>query len=196
MPESEVILFGFSKNFMLLTWFKNYLTNRHKIFCYFCTINKDSVKKLISILTGIILLLAFLWATTGVTVYSHYCSLTDSVNTSLFLEDADCEHHDEEVEVQSCCAEKTSCETNTAGTDCCATQKEVFKLASSYTIPGEEHQVKIIDFKLFECKELQVEEKVILVENYKTLKELPPGNFGKKLVLAIQQQKIAPAHII
>lgn len=157
---------------------------------------KISVKNIINLITGFILLLSVLWSTTGITVYSHYCSESKGVNKSLFVEDAKCEHHEKDLAMKSCCEDKNSCQTENTDSDCCATQKQVFKLASIYTIPGEEQHVKIIDFKLFEYKEIQVEENVVLVENYKTLKELPPGNYGKKLVLAMQQQKIAPAHII
>lgn len=155
------------------------------------------MKKLISVLTGIILLFAFLWATTGVTVYSHYCSLSDSVNTSLFLEDADCEHHEEGIEAQSCCAEETSCETNTADTDCCATQKQVFKLASSFNIPDDSQKVKIIDIRLFDHTLLWIEEPVVIEKDHVQLSDkLPPGSYGKKLLLALHQQKIAPASVV
>jgi hypothetical protein len=155
------------------------------------------VKKLINVITGSILLLAFLWATTGVTVYSHYCSLSDSINTSIFLDDADCEHHEDGIETQSCCAEETSCETNTADTDCCATQKQVFKLASSFNIPDDSQKVKVIDVRLFEPILLWIEEADGTENNdLQQAEKLPPGNYGKELLLALHQQKIAPAPLV
>ncbi|RLD46877.1 MAG: hypothetical protein DRI88_06920 [Bacteroidetes bacterium] len=155
------------------------------------------MKNLIKLITGFLLLLSVLWSTTGITVYSHYCSESKGVIRSLFVNYAKCEHHEKNPAMKSCCKEeKRSCQTENADSDCCATQKQVFKLASVYTIPGEKQQVKIFDFKLFEYKEIQVEEHIVFIENFKTMKELPPGNFGKKLVLAIQQQKITPAHLI
>jgi len=155
------------------------------------------VKKLISVLTGIILVLAILWATTGITVYSHYCSLSDSVNTSLFLEGADCEHHEDDIEAQACCVEKTNCETNAADTDCCATQKQVFKLASSFNIPDDSQKVKIIDIRLFDHTLLWIEEAEVIEKNLFQLSDkLPPGSYGKELLLSLHQQKIAPAPVV
>lgn len=95
------------------------------------------MKKLISLITSFILFVAFLWATTGVTVYSHYCSESEDIYKSIFVEDANCEHHEVDNEIESCCAEKSTCNSGIADSDCCATQKQVFKLALSFNIPGE-----------------------------------------------------------
>ena len=154
------------------------------------------MKKLSVLIMGVTLLIAFLWATTGITVYSHYCPESKSVNKSLFIEDADCEHHEEDLAMESCCEEKKSCHTEETESDCCATQKQVFKLASIFTIPGEKQQVKIIDFKLFEYNEIPIDENVVLVENYNTQNESPPGIYGKILLITIHQQKIAPAPLV
>lgn len=154
------------------------------------------MKKFSVIVTSVVLLAAFLWGSTGITVYSHYCSLSDSVNTSLFVDDADCDHHIEKAVTQSCCDEKKSCSSEMEDTDCCATQKQVFKLVSVFDVPGEKQQIKIVDFKLFECKKTIFEEKDIYVGEFKIPEELPPGSFGKKLLLAIHQQKIAPAPLV
>lgn len=155
------------------------------------------MKKPINLITGLVLLVAFLWATAGVTVYSHYCSLSDSVNTSLFLEDADCEHHNEGDEVQSCCAEQSACETNIAGTDCCATQKQVLKLASSFHLPDDHQKIKMMDVRLFDRTLLRTEETVAVEhERIQESEKLPPANHGKRLLLALHQQKIAPAPLV
>jgi hypothetical protein len=150
------------------------------------------------VIMGLILLVAFLWATTGVTVYTHYCSLSDSVNTSIFLEDADCGHHNKQAVTQSCCAEKNACESNSAETDCCATQKQFFKLAASFNIPDDSQKVKIIDIRLFFNLDLLwiQEAEVIEKEHIQLTDKLPPGSYGKELLLALHQQKIAPAPIV
>ena len=155
------------------------------------------MKDLIKQLAGFILMLAFIWATTGITVYSHYCSKSDSVSKSLFLKDAECGHHDEEIQKQSCCSEKISCHSEGDNTNCCVTQKQVFRLASSFDIPGEKQKIKIVDFKLLNYNVLQVEgQKVFTCDYYNNIDKPPPETYGKRLVIAIRQQKIAPAPIV
>lgn len=154
------------------------------------------MQHLSKLISGFILLLAFLWATTGITVYSHYCYESEDIYKSIFVEDAGCEHHEEDKTLEACCSEKKSCHADATDSDCCATQKQVFKLVSVFDVPGEKQQIKIVDFKLFECKKTIFEEKDIFVGEFKIPEELPPGSFGKKLLLTIHQQKIAPAPLV
>ena len=155
------------------------------------------MKQLSVIVTSVIILLAFLWASTGVTVYSHYCSLSDSINTSIFLDDADCDHHIETAAAQSCCEEKRSCSTEMNDTDCCDTQKQVFRIASLFNLPDKSKKLVSIDFILLaHCLiDIEIADELISELSPKT-EHQPPGSYGKELLLAIQQQKIAPAPIV
>lgn len=163
----------------------------------FANKNNFSVKNLIKQLTGFILIIAFLWATTGITVYSHYCFESDSINKSLFVENADCEHHDEDIQMQSCCVEKKSCHTDDKDADCCATQKQVFKLASAFDKPGEKQKIKVLDFILYNHFIFNEEIENGCSENYFDKTKGPPPNiYGKRLILSMHQQKIAPAPIV
>jgi len=146
---------------------------------------------------GVTSLIAFLWATTGVTVYSHYCSLSDSVNTSLFVDDADCDHHTERAVTQSCCDEKKSCSSEMEDTDCCATQKQVFKIASLFNAPENSKKVIVLNIILLEHIMIHFEKIDDLhTKDLPSTEQLPPGIYGKELLLTIHQQKIAPAPIV
>lgn len=165
--------------------------------CFIFAVSKNvNVQNLGKIITGFVLLFAFLWATTGITIYSHYCSESENINKSLFVADAGCDHHEEDVIIESCCSEKKSCSEDATDSDCCATQKQIYKLASIFILPGEKQQIEILDFKLLEYKEILIEENDDLVCEISIPEELPPGNYGKKLVLAIHKQKIAPAPVV
>ena len=154
--------------------------------------------KQFSVIVGnVILLIAFLWATAGITVYSHYCSLSDSVNSSLFIEDADCGHHVKRAAAQSCCEEQKSCSSETNDTDCCATQKQVFKIASLFNIPDQNKKIIVIDVVLLEHSLIKFKEADELnSEELPNTENQPPGIYGKELLLAIQQKKIAPAPVV
>jgi len=155
------------------------------------------VKNFIKQITGFILIVAFLWATNGITVYSHYCFDLNSVNSSLFMENADCEHHDEDTQMQSCCVERKSCHIDDKKADCCATEKQVFKLASVFNIPGEKQKVKILDFILYKHFVINEEIENDFGKDYFNKANRPPPNiYGKRLILAMHQQKIAPAPIV
>jgi hypothetical protein len=155
------------------------------------------MKKFSVIITSVVLLVAFLWASTGVTVYSHYCSLSDSVNTSLFIDDADCEHHTEQATTQSCCVEKKSCSSEMNDTDCCATQKQVFRIASLFNLPDQNK--KLIDIKVAVTEHILKDFEETEDFNSRIIQNTelrPPDIYGKELLIAIQQQKIAPAPIV
>ena len=155
------------------------------------------MKQISNIIASVLLLLAFLWASTGITVYSHYCSLSDSVNTSIFLDDADCDHHMEKKAAQSCCEEKKSCSTEMNDTDCCDTQKQIFRIASLFNMPDKSKKLVYIDVILLAHYLIDFEiADELISEPFPNTEQQPPGCYGKELLLAIQQQKIAPAAII
>ena len=163
----------------------------------FANENSFNVKNLSKQIMGFILIVAFLWATTGITVYSHYCFESDSINKSLLVDNADCEHHDEDMQMQSCCAEKKSCHIDDKKADCCATQKQVFKLSSVFNVPGENQKVKVLDFILYKHFVLNEEIENDFGKDYFHKANRPPPNiYGKRLILAMHQQKIAPAPIV
>jgi hypothetical protein len=155
------------------------------------------MKQLNVIVISVILLISFLWASTGVTVYSHYCSLSDSVNTSIFLDDANCDHHDEQLAAASCCEKNKSCTSEMNDTDCCDTQKQVFRIASLFNLPDKSKKLDNIDVVLLThyLTDFEVTDELDS-ELPPNTEQQPPGSYGKELLLTIQQQKIAPAPII
>lgn len=154
-------------------------------------------------ITGIVVLVALLWATTGVSVYSHHCNKEGSTHISFFEEKAKCEHNDEAGIAAPCCkTERSCCVTNKScktvnNNRCCSTHQNVFRLVISFQLPGDSYKVVVAGLELL--KNLTFDESRVTNDQNTAVSARnrpPPVLFGRNLVIVTSQLKIAPAPIV
>lgn len=160
------------------------------------------MKSLFKYLLGAFSVLLFLVATTGVRMYSHHCSTSNTEHSSLFESLAICDNHNQAVEkvetvdTHSCCSQKSHPETpKPVKDDCCDDDSQFYKISVDFDLPIE-GQGKLT------AKELPVlsdsfTTKIGSTENDAISKwfiELyhPPPKSGKTLIVFLHQQKTDP----
>ncbi len=161
------------------------------------------MNRLIKYLLGVFSVVVFLTATTGIRVYSHYCSSAAVANTSIIESLATCGHHAESSETnpsddeKSCCSINSHCETpQPIEDDCCSNESQFFRFSDDFTTSSEE-QWKV------NPKEISIANTVISIVNESiensvfsnSLYEVfhpPPSKSGKQLIVFLQQQKTDP----
>lgn len=144
------------------------------------------------------MLVLFLTTTSGITIYSHYCSTSLVQKQSLIESLANCGIHDEPIDhsknnASPCCKTDYSCKKPTTPGDCCSDLNQYFKITDLY-VPSSEidtdqnistleiimkYVADISDSRLYTEKEIL---------NY----SLPPPRTGKQKVLLFHQLKTAP----
>ncbi len=161
------------------------------------------MNNLLKYLFGIFSVLVFLAATTGITVYSHYCSSSEVEETSLFKSLAECEHYTKSSKTiqsktgKSCCHADSHCEAPQAvKDDCCSNESQFFRVSDDFTTSSEE-QWKV------NPKEISIANAVLPIDNESienrnfsidliTAFHLPPPKSGKQLIVFLQHQKTDP----
>lgn len=143
------------------------------------------MKKKISIL---FLITLFLISTTGLPIWSHYCEMMGKKSLS------ECEMCSiEEVEIVSCCSEKTAenqLQFTSENSNCCIDEFDYKKIEDNFfqTVSSNLITNNLIISELnLTTLESQDEEKYSQQTNY----DLPPPKFGKQLLNAIHQLKLA-----
>lgn len=156
--------------------------------------------KQISIFISAIMLVI---ASGGFSLYQHYCNCTDEVNGSIVVEAADCHNNGES---QSCCTveveKKASCcqpETDQKNThhkckssgNCCTSEVTFLKTDDfNFSLDQKRSFGFIVAFvNIVESEYLQKEQSFLKETTFAT--DLPPPDFGKKLLIALHQFKIA-----
>lgn len=159
-------------------------------------------KSLLTYILTLFSIVLFLTATTGVKMYSHYCSMSNTEHSSLFESEATCGHHtlSEEVkplEKKSCCSIQLQTETSAdTDKDCCTDDSQYYRIAIAFDLPTVENKNLLPkEIVLFSAQNLSIEESIESLDNESRINEIvyPPPRFGKELLLSIQQQKTEPA---
>ena len=161
------------------------------------------MNRLFKYLLGIFSVVVFLTATTGVRVYSHYCSSAAVANTSIIESLATCDLHAGSSKTvplnaeKSCCNTDSHCETPQPVKDnCCSNESYFFKISDDFTAQSESH------WKV-NPREISVANTFIPLINESVEKghfsnglilafHPPPPKSGKQLIVFLQQQKTEP----
>ena len=142
------------------------------------------MKKKISIL---FLITLFLISTTGLPIWSHYCEMMGKKSLS------ECEMCNiEEVEIVSCCSEKTAenqLQFTSENSNCCIDEFDYKKIEDNFSQSSNTVFVSlsiIIAESNLTTIESEAEKKYSQQTNY----NLPPPKFGKQLLNTIHQLKL------
>jgi len=161
------------------------------------------LKTLLKYLLGVFSVVVFLTATTGVRVYSHYCSSEAVANTSIIESLAPCEHYADKIlstqtkAEKSCCHSDSHCEVPQADKDdCCSSESQFFRVSDDFTIPAEEQwkvspKEIIVAIILMQINNLSIEN-THSSNGLISVFHSPPPISGRKLIVFLQQQKTDP----
>lgn len=89
-------------------------------------------KTLVHILNSVLLII-ILVSTTGITIYTHYCSENNIKKTSLFESSIKCDHHHQEVQ-HECDTDNTTCDLHNKSKKCCHDYEQTFVLTLNIEI--------------------------------------------------------------
>ena len=185
-----------------ISYFNRILTKNCSGIFYFCKLRKMILKRLIKYLLGLFSVLLFLTATTGVRVYSHYCSTASVERVSLIEYLAECERHSKLPEAahfneqKSCCSKSKHCKTKPVKDDCCSNDSQFFKISDVFNTPSQEQRklepkefnIEFVDFALVdEVFKIDIVSNLIIDSFHP-----PPPKSGKQLIVFLQHQKSDP----
>lgn len=146
-------------------------------------------------IASFVLSFLLLMSISGITVYSHYCHGSNFETSSLFQDEASCEHDKHNYctdNPESCCTEKSSCKTEHANSDCCENSEKQIKLIVDFDILKQHKKVKsVFDFIFEELIFSPLEN--YFVDNIQTIEinEIETA-VGKQLLVFLHQLKTEP----
>lgn len=161
------------------------------------------MKKAILHIMSLFTLVVFLFASTGVGIYHHYCSAQDLAEASLYVESFSCSHHNEtDTEIlngnNSCCSSHcTDHETDNKvlsvnESDCCETTLEIVRLDDIEFIQSEKPVInsspifsETVIFGFYEPKQ-----NLLLEPTGYYVESPPPLLYGKDFLHFIQSLKM------
>ncbi len=158
------------------------------------------IKRIGIIFVALLLILA----TSGYSIYRHYCYCAGKTSASLFLEDK-CDHH-VKATAASCCATKPSvancCAAESAKAKaekhihsgkCCETSLIFLKISDTFNQSFEKISFKFITgfIQLLISADLQCDPQIEPAEKI-YYADISPPLFGKELLYSLHQLKLAP----
>jgi len=146
----------------------------------------------IKYLFNLLMVVTLLVSTTGITIYTHYCNAEGEVISSLFSDEATCDHHGVTLHQHDCCQTKSGCSTDTQR-DCCSDVSQVFKINNTYyTSLLENDSPQPVEIELFNVPSFSLYRFTEPVEVNTYPQEPPSPLAGKKLLTRLLQIRIAP----
>jgi len=137
------------------------------------------------------MVVVFLMATIGVSVYNYHCNCT-STDYSSFLIEKNCNAPDNKpAENKTCCSEHKTAHQHSADKKCCSKTIQFFKIKNEFNTVSFNYE-KIVAITVFNLIEQDIFE---VSSEYFHNKFLLPPNItppltGKKLVFFLQQLRI------
>jgi hypothetical protein len=156
---------------------------------------KDLIKYSVNIIAISLLLLS----TTGITVYSHYCSIDgNSKSYRLALSDinsSECNDSDFHNETSDCCS--TKCNDQELN-GCCKKDTDYLIIRAEYIVPQETDISKTVICSILSLRSFVEKEKNIVVDNDVINSfDQPPPLTGSEITIRFSNLKIAPSdHIV
>ena len=142
----------------------------------------------------IVLAIMLVVTTGGFSIYEHFCGCSEVVETSLLVENFDCSNHHQDA-AENCCSHPVekparSCQSG----NCCSTSGVFVRLQYIYNLPLQKISLKfVIAFvRLISSEGLSYHDNHTFVKENYLYNNLPPPPFGKEMILAYHQAKIAP----
>ncbi len=139
-----------------------------------------------------LMVVTLLVSTTGITIYTHYCNSEGQAVSSLFSDEATCDHNNTAFVENACRHENNNCSAD--GThECCSDVSKVFKISNTfYTSLLEKDSPQPIEIELFNIYSVSLlsESETAQTSNY--LHEPPLIIAGKDRITLILQIRISP----
>lgn len=161
------------------------------------------MKILIKYLLSFFSVALFLLATSGFTVYTHYCSDTAKKKQSLIASQIACSHKSDvsksyEIHdlLSSCCTANT-CHTASEPNECCTDANQFYKLTNVFNLPTVIEEEKCFSsHAMMTSLVLLNNELEKFYEESESYYSLPPPISGKQLVILYHQLKTDPDTIV
>lgn len=132
----------------------------------------------------------FLTATSGFTLYTHYCSDTEIQKQSLIASQITCEHNSD---VPSCSCTSNICLNTSKSDNCCSDVKHFFKVTDFFNLPSvPQEDICFNSHTIITLLALLNIEHEKYYEEPVSLYSLPPPKSGKNIVLLFHQLKTDP----
>ena len=157
------------------------------------------LKQILIIISALMLVIA----SGGFSLYQHYCNCANEVSSSVVIESADCSESDvtetcctvQVEKVSSCCQTKTDqinshhpCET----TDNCCTSEVTFLKTDDFNYSVDQKKsFQFITAFVIVLESNTFQKELCFIEKTSYTADLPPPDYGKKLLVTLHQFKIA-----
>lgn len=142
-----------------------------------------------------IVVVALLVSTTGVTIYTHYCDTDRHSTSSLFLDEAISCHPTHSIHPSDCCSTENS-SLNGCHQNCCSVVTRVYKLTQDYfnTVMAAE-ELAPVQIQLFCEVPFSINSAWQIAVNVNQILIRPPPVSGKELLTRLHQLKKIPEHL-